>query len=166
MRYIVISDSHGSVRDVQDAIDLAASRGPIDGFIHLGDGAADALASEPYLHALFPQAELIALRGNCDLLCDLPYASELTRSAVKLFLTHGHPYRVKSGLLALAYAARERRAQLALYGHTHIADTRAEHGVTLINPGALCARCKGRCAYADLRLREGAFQFELIPWPD
>lgn len=167
MRYIIISDSHGCVRDVQDVIDLTARSGPVDGLLHLGDGAADALAAEPYLHALFPKARLEAVRGNCDLTLDLPYTRVLDAGGVRLFLTHGHAYRVKYDLYELACAAREQRAQAALYGHTHASDCRVSGGVTLLNPGALCNRRKGRVACAVLLIGEqGAYRVEWLNWAD
>ena len=61
----------------------------------------------------------LAVRGNCDFGSDLPLTGEFTAQGVKIFYTHGHYYGVKSGLYTLACAARERGAQVALYGHTH-----------------------------------------------
>ncbi len=167
MRFIAISDSHGSVRDVQDVIDLAARGGAIDGLLHLGDGAADALAAEPYLHAMFPAAKLAVVRGNCDLSYDLPYAQELSVGGIRLFMTHGQAYRVKYDLTELAYAARERGAQIALFGHTHVACREIVSGVTLVNPGALCNRRKGRQAGAVVRVEpNGAYAVEPLLWLD
>ncbi|MEG0145820.1 MAG: metallophosphoesterase family protein, partial [Clostridia bacterium] len=52
-------------------------------------------------------------------------------------LTHGNTYRVKQGLLMLAYGAREVGADIVLYGHTHIPSVDRDGPLLLINPGAL-----------------------------
>ena len=39
------------------------------------------------------------------------------------------------GLDSLVYAAQEQECQLALYGHTHEADSREIGGVKVVNPG-------------------------------
>ena len=41
------------------------------------------------------------------------------------------------GLLNLALEAKRRGCDIALYGHTHVADICEMEGVTLINPGSL-----------------------------
>ena len=56
---------------------------------------------------------------------------------VKIFFCHGHRYGVKTDLNALAQEAKRRDCQIALYGHTHIAQITVIDGVTLINPGSM-----------------------------
>ena len=67
----------------------------------------------------------------------LTNAGEFTAQGVKIFYTHGHYYGVKSGLYTFACAARERGAQVALYGHTHNALEDYDDGLYLLNPGSL-----------------------------
>ena len=55
---------------------------------------------------------------------------------MKAFITHGHLYNVKYGMLdSLVYAAQEQGAKIAMFGHTHEADYEEMGGVKLINPG-------------------------------
>ena len=61
---------------------------------------------------------------------------ELSLSLIHI-LTHGHLYGVKSDLTRVVYAARERNADLLLYGHTHIPVTDYEDGLYILNPGSI-----------------------------
>ena len=54
---------------------------------------------------------------------------------VKMMITHGHNYRVKSGIGALTAEARRLEAKAVLYGHTHIADCHQEDDLWVLNPG-------------------------------
>ena len=62
---------------------------------------------------------------------------EYTAAGVKIFYTHGHLYGVKSGQYTIVCAARERKARVLLYGHTHNAFTDYEEGLYMMNPGSL-----------------------------
>ena len=78
---------------------------------------------------------------------------------MRVFLTHGHLFGVKSGLDTLAAAAKDMGAQLALFGHTHQALLEERNGVTLLNPGA--AGRFGRSSYAVVELANGKFSCQL-----
>ena len=54
-----------------------------------------------------------------------------------MYYTHGHIHRVKYGLYELVCAARERKADLVLFGHTHKPLQEYEDGLYLLNPGSL-----------------------------
>jgi predicted phosphodiesterase len=65
----------------------------------------------------------------------------------------------------LWYAAREREAAVALYGHTHCETVEVVHGIQMINPGAVCERSQRRSAYAELLVEEsGSVQARLVKW--
>ena len=112
MRILVVSDTHGNDSSLRRAI-LAQPKAEV--VIHLGDGEEELLRAK----RAFPEKMFLAVRGNCDFGSDLPLTGEFTAQGVKIFYTHGHYYGVKSGLYTFACAARERGAQVALYGHTH-----------------------------------------------
>lgn len=130
MRILVVSDSHGMEADLRRAI-LAQPKAEV--VIHLGDGEAEARR----LKASFPEKTFLQVRGNCDWGSDCPTVGEYTVDGVKLFYTHGHVYGVKSGLYGAVCAARERGAQVLLFGHTHRALTDYEDGLHILNPGAV-----------------------------
>ena len=130
MRILVVSDTHGNDSSLRRAI-LAQPKAEV--VIHLGDGEEELLRAK----RAFPAKRFLAVRGTCAFGSDLPLTGEFTAQGVKIFYTHGHYYGVKSGLYTFACAARERGAQVALYGHTHNALEDYDDGLYLLNPGSL-----------------------------
>ena len=127
-KLIVISDSHGNTRAVESLLPLIAEN---DYVVHLGDGAADMRV----IRAQYPE-KVYACSGNCDFFSPIPEEDVMEVEYLRILYCHGHRYRVKSDLNALAKAAKERGCEIALYGHTHRADITEIDGVTLINPGS------------------------------
>lgn len=74
---------------------------------------------------------------------------------MRIFVTHGHLYGVKRDLTALAGAAKDAGARLALFGHTHIQHLEERGGITLLNPGT--AGRFGHSGYAVVEIKDGAF---------
>lgn len=129
-RILVVSDSHGDAYALYNAILQQPSAEVV---IHLGDGERD---MEQAMH-LCGNKRVICVRGNCDWGSLLP-ALVLERVAGKLlYCTHGYAENVKYGDAQLRQQARSRRADIALYGHTHCAVTDYEDGLYLMNPGAV-----------------------------
>ena len=65
----------------------------------------------------------------------------------RIFLTHGHIYGVRSTLEMLVQAAREEQADIAVYGHTHVAQD-VEGEVRVLNPGSVARpRDEGRPSF-------------------
>lgn len=134
MKLLVLSDSHGNVENMVQAVDLTQPRM----ILHLGDCWRDA----EKLHRLFPDIPLEQVPGNCD--CRPGEALErlLFLEDRRVLMCHGHTYGVKQSLISAGYAAEEQRLDLFLFGHTHrpLWDWR---GRTLfINPGSI-----GDCAH-------------------
>lgn len=162
-RLIVLSDSHGDVQGLRSAYEQARSRGKVDLLVFLGDGAGDLRALQPLLYA--DQVPYHAVRGNNDWGSDHPAEVCFLLNGVRFYACHGHAWQVKYTLDRLWYAAREREAQVALYGHTHREKIDLEHGVHFINPGAVCERHKGRSAYAEILVEDNGFiRPRLCPW--
>ena len=130
MRLLVVSDSHGDSNALRRAI---LSQPKAEVVIHLGDGEQDLALIRPN----FPEKMFLQVRGNCDWGSSLPVASTYEVDGVKIFYTHGHAYGVKSGLYNAVCAAREAKAQVLLFGHTHSALADYEGGLYIMNPGAL-----------------------------
>ena len=106
-----------------------------DAIVHLGDYYDDGcvLAEEN------PSLVIHQVPGNCDryrLYRPVPEMLCYDVCGVRLFMTHGHLYHVKSGLGGLLTAARGYEAAAALYGHTHTAACFLEAGMWVLNPGA------------------------------
>ena len=130
MRILVTSDTHGDVMSLRRAI-LAQPQAEV--VIHLGDGEGDV----SLLKSTFPERMFLQVQGNCDWGSALPKQGEFEIQGVKLFYTHGHAYWVKSEDERLLSAARERGAQVVLYGHTHTAREEYQDGLYIMNPGRL-----------------------------
>jgi len=129
MKILVLSDSHGSIRPMEEAV-LHTSP---DLILHLGDCWRDG----ERLHDLFPAIPFEQVPGNCDFRPDQPAEKLLFPGDKRVLLCHGHTYAVKQTLLTAGYAAEEQNLDLFLFGHTHqpLVDLR---GKTLfLNPGSI-----------------------------
>ena len=151
MKLLIVSDSHGRLEYMYHA----AEREHPDMVFHLGDHDRDA----EDLSRRFPRLCVVSMKGNCDYFS--PYGREeylYTLEGVRIFAVHGHQYNVKYGLTRFSYAAAEKGAQLALFGHTHQAFCEKVGDVTLLNPGA----CGGyRPTYAVVTVKDGTLQCEI-----
>ncbi len=138
--YIVFSDIHGDLRSFYPLKERIKDH---DGAFFAGDGISTIEG--------ITEKELYAVRGNCDYSGEIERVTEI--DGVRILLTHGHAYKVKSDLLLLLYRARELNCRVAIFGHTHIPYIRQEDGVLLINPGA-CSGW-GEKTHAILYLENG-----------
>ena len=75
-----------------------------------------------------------------------PQASRIQIEKVKILITHGDRYGVKSSLYSLFLRAKELGVNLVFYGHTHNADIIEKDGIYLVNPGAM--KAFGQSSYA------------------
>lgn len=130
MRILVTSDTHGDVMSLRRAI-LAQPQA--EAVIHLGDGEGDV----SLLRSTFSDRMFLQVQGNCDWGSALPVKGEFEAQGVKLFYTHGHAYGVKSGDGTILSAARDHKADILLYGHTHMAREDYQDGLYIMNPGRL-----------------------------
>ena len=146
MKILVLSDSHGVRRYMEEAI----LRERPDQILHLGDRSRDA----EELETLFPEIPLLSVPGNCDFpLAGQPLVLVREFAGVRVLMTHGHPYGVKSGLLRMELAAREAGADVAVFGHTHRAYCEQLGDLWLMNPGA-CGG--GRPSYGVISIENGS----------
>ncbi len=128
-KILVVSDSHGNLKNIEKLQPLVAEN---DMFVHLGDGAGDIRdITREYPDKVYQCA------GNCDFFSPLPTEDVIEVERLRIFICHGHKFRVKSTLTELVAETKRRNCDIALYGHTHIAKITQINGVTLINPGSL-----------------------------
>ncbi len=141
MRILVVSDVHGNSRALCQAIESQPMAGTV---LFLGDGLRQAEdAADRYSDRTF-----YMVPGNCDLAAAGPFTRQEIFGGKRFLFTHGHTYDVKYGLYKLDLAAREARADIALFGHTHVPYTDYADGLYLLNPGSLGQ--DGRYAYVDV----------------
>ena len=155
MRILVVSDTHGNyLAPLQIFKETGAEM-----LIHLGDEIDDAVTLE-----LILDRPVMKVPGNCD-----PGAQEprdlLKKIADRLFfVTHGDQYQVKNSLNRLVEKAKELKAAVVLFGHTHKPLIQKQDGVLLINPGALMAGSDSK-SYALLTVTYSRITSEIIYLP-
>ena len=128
MKILVLSDSHGEMRYMEQAV---FSETP-DCIVHLGDKRRDG----ELLQKKFCRIPYIGVPGNCDYAGTDDAVTLKDFQGVRFMITHGHLHAVKFGLLRLGLAASEAGASVVLYGHTHRAAHDFFEGIHLLNPGA------------------------------
>lgn len=130
MRVLVVSDVHGKLNLLREAIEAQPTARDV---IFLGDG----LRQVEDVMELYPDRTFYTVPGNCDFGAKgIPIRQE-TFGGKRFYFTHGHLHGVKSGLYRLDLAAREAEADIALFGHTHVAYEEYADGLYLFNPGSL-----------------------------
>ena len=158
MKLLVLSDSHENI----DRMRYAVEQTNPDVILHLGDHIRDAQKLCRY----FPNTVIYMVKGNCDSLYTAKTELFLTQGNVKILMTHGHTYGVKSGLAALSERAMQLGADIALYGHTHRAAMCVEHGLWLMCPGQMERHDGGLTAsYGVVTIEDGRFEcgIEMLP---
>lgn len=162
MTLLVISDSHGNYRRVEEAV---SSNKNASAVLFLGDGLRDI----SYLPSDLPP--VISVRGNCDLFpaaqnIDVPSEHLISFGEYTILLMHGHLFGVKSSLDRAAEYAASKGADILLFGHTHIPLERyipageTVGGITLskplrlFNPGSIGRPiCESRASFGIITIR-------------
>lgn len=146
MKLLVCSDSHGNLEEMRRAIQLEKPHR----VLHLGDVTRDAQR----LLAEFPGLPFEQVRGNCDMgETDFPEEKELLLEGKRIWMLHGHTYRVKLGIGPLMAEARNRGADAVLFGHTHQPVCFLEGSLWALNPGTI--RGIPRATYGLIELDHG-----------
>lgn len=128
-----------------------AQMGAVAHILHAGDLLEDAQRL-----AALSGIPFTGVVGNCDYLIAGPQETTLELGGKKIFLTHGHNYRVKYGYRELIRRGQELRANIVVFGHTHVAQVFWEEDILFINPGSTFQpRDGGRPSYAIVEMVEG-----------
>lgn len=144
MRIIAMADSHGNFNRVRKVVE--ANMDTADVFIHLGDG----MEEFSDLNHLYPQLHFVGVKGNNDWGSMEQKMRLLTYGGKNIMIAHGDLYGVKFGLEDYKRAAKEAKAEVALYGHTHLPRSDYEDGIFLINPGSLMGGYNRPPTYLEL----------------
>lgn len=129
MKILIVSDTHKSHRNLERV--LKENR-DIDMLIHLGDVEG----AEDYIEAL-AGCPVHMVSGNNDFFSELPSEEEFMIGGHHVFITHGHYYSIIIGEERLVREARERGADIVMYGHTHRPFFKEEDGLIVLNPGSI-----------------------------
>lgn len=147
---LIFSDLHYASGTLRGAL---RSHPEAEYAIFLGDG----LRNFRDVLKEFPNVSASCVRGNCDIAADretldTPIIQSAVYEEVRVFFCHGHTFKVKDravGISALLSAARQDKAKIALFGHTHIPfceEITAQGGekITVFNPGSIGDPPSGR----------------------
>ena len=147
MYALIFSDSHGCPQYIDEVIKRQNTEP--DALIFLGDGLRDLSFCDT------GKMPIYSVRGNCDFGAfyeDDELFFEL--GGVKLFISHGHTYSVKSGYTVIAEKAARKGADAVLFGHTHILLSLCFDAGDRIGTAELQ---KPLCVFNPGSLREGYF---------
>ena len=153
VRVGVFSDSHGDLRALRDALEKA---GPLDAALFLGDYTTDARVIR---EAGIP---LGVVRGNNDF--GSPEADDLVLElgGARVFCTHGHRYGVYFSRDKVVEAAKQKEADVALFGHTHRPLIDNFGGMLVVNPGSVALpRSPIGPTFAMLNIRDGVVRADI-----
>ncbi len=149
MKILIVSDTHNSHKNLKKVLETEHG---IDLLIHLGDTEG----GEKYIESLAGCPSHI-LAGNNDFCCRNPREKEFVLEGHHVFLTHGHTYMVALGEERLKRVAKEKGADIVMYGHTHRPSLTRDEGLLILNPGSIAyPRQPGRRAtYMVMELEKG-----------
>ena len=153
MKVLVFSDSHGKT---QPMLDVVSDENP-QLILHLGDHSRDSVK----LLEAFPRIPLRVVRGNCDGMAAELDTDEFVIHNKRFFMTHGHLHGVKLGLGPVINTAMLHRADVLLYGHTHIPHQENVEGLLVVNPGSIGM---GKKTYAVLEIEHDAVDCKIAEY--
>ena len=147
MKYMVISDIHGGIYELNKVLDIYIKE-HCNKLIILGDlfNYGFDLNREDIVNRLNLMKEnIIAVRGNCDnnindILFEMPYINDFKLNNKKIVITHGHLYN-KDYLSKLDF-------DIILTGHSHVADIDEINNKLFVNPGSISKSRSGENSFA------------------
>lgn len=131
-KVLIISDSHGRTDLLQQVVVQAREEADVEYVIHCGDigGDDDVLREEA-------EVPCYIVAGNTDTNSQLADELVVEIEGYKLFVTHGHKYRVNYSTDSLYYRGKELECQVVCFGHLHVPIEEQEDGLLVVNPGSI-----------------------------
>ena len=149
MKYMLISDIHGDIYNLNKVLDIYLKE-QCNKLIILGDlfnYGIDLNRNDIINRLNLMKDNIVYVRGNCDnnvndILFDYPYMKEIKINNKSALLTHGHLY-TKNYLLGSNY-------DIIISGHTHIANIEKDNNKLFINPGSISKSRSGENSFIIL----------------
>ena len=129
MKILIVSDTHGRHANLEAVLER---EGAIDLLLHLGDVEGE----EHYIENLL-DCPCHVIAGNNDMFSYLSKEKEIRVGNYQVWMTHGHNYYVSMSTQKLRDAAKARRVDIVMYGHTHKPYIDTESLPMVINPGSI-----------------------------
>lgn len=130
----LVSDSHGNTAAIDMMLAMPGVN-EVECWLHAGDFVVDA----EYLE-MASGKKVYKVAGNGDWPhSKAPEDLMVVLEGFRIMLTHGHEHGVRYGTEILAENALNMGADIAVYGHTHIADISpaGSERLTILNPGSI-----------------------------
>lgn len=127
MQLLIMSDTHGDADIIQTVKNYYPN---VDKVIHCGD--SELSYEHPYLQGVE------RVRGNCDYFED-QFPDDITFDIGKdrVYIAHGHHFKVKTTLIPLSYRVEEVGATICCFGHSHLLGAEKIGDTLFLNPGSL-----------------------------
>ncbi|NLY74977.1 MAG: YfcE family phosphodiesterase [Firmicutes bacterium] len=154
MKVVIVSDSHGNFGVLKR---IAEREMPFDLMFHLGDGIEEAVRVQQLIGF-----NLDGVEGNNDVKGIFPASLTLGFGKKRCLFTHGHLFEPRRDLSLLAAYAKQSRADLVFFGHTHQYYDGIVKGVRLLNPGSVCSHLTKEAAYLLLKVDEKGLKIEKV----
>lgn len=149
MKALVLSDSHKNFNSIRRAVEREPDA---DLLIHAGDVQRDV---DDILDA-WPELPCEYVLGNNDFcVTGVPSQRLFEFGGKRIFLTHGHMYRVKSSTARLVQKARAMGADICIFGHTHLPCLEEQDGIWVLNPGTAWR------SYATIEITDGEVSIQI-----
>lgn len=126
MPILITSDIHGNTKNLNKLLKKHPN-------IKTHLNAGDSQLSLDYLKA----NNIISVLGNTDADFNLDKYQLLLINHKKILLVHGHEFNVKQSLINLSEFAKKLKADIVIFGHTHIPFNKTINNILYINPGSL-----------------------------
>ncbi|MBR5754924.1 MAG: YfcE family phosphodiesterase [Erysipelotrichaceae bacterium] len=121
LKLCVASDNHGNMSSIEK---ILCDNPACDYYFHLGDSMSD-----PELIAPF-----ISVEGNNDYYYDYPRQRIIELMGHRILMMHGDGYTWSFN--TFTDKAKKEKADIVLFGHTHMFHDEMHNGIRFINPGS------------------------------
>ena len=149
LKICLASDNHG---DLDPIYRILSDNPACDYYFHAGDVMAPPEAIAPF----------VAVEGNNDWQFEFPKERIFEIGEHRILLMHGHRYTYSDNLMV--DKARDNKADIVFFGHTHIFSDKILHGIRFINPGS-CWHCRdmsGACYARVYLFNDGSIKVERV----
>ncbi len=121
LKICLCSDNHGDINSINKILD---DNPACDYYFHCGDSLLPPEELEPF----------ISVNGNNDWAFDYPKSRRFELAGHSIYMFHGTGYTFSDKLLI--QKAKEEKADIIFYGHSHIFSHKIMNNVHFINPGS------------------------------
>ena len=128
MKILIVSDTHRKNDNYFKVLEMQKP----DLVIHCGD-----TEGSEYVLSRAAGCPVQIVLGNNDFFSCLPRELELQLGSFKVWVTHGHNYRVSMGNEMIKQEATFKGVDIVMYGHTHKPVIDRTGSVIALNPGSL-----------------------------